>query len=223
MIKINILTLFPQLIEPHFEYLPYKKAVEIGALETKIWNLRDYALDSYGTVDGKVYGGGTGMILMVEPIYQALKDITKQEPTHIKDSEFGAKNRVILLSPKGQRFTQEKAKELSKMNSLTLICGRYEGVDARVTENLVTDVISIGDYITSGGESPSLVITESITRLLPGVLEKEEATKIESFSDGATLEYPQYTRPEDYKGMKVPDVLLSGNHQKIEKWRKKQT
>lgn len=213
MLNFNIITLFPSLIEPHLKELPFKKALEKEIISTKIINLRDYAIDKHGTVDDKPYGGGTGMLLRVEPIYKALEDIKQTEKTQDK--------RIILLSPKGETFTQQKAKELSKAEEITFISGRYEGVDARI-EDYVTDIISIGEYVLSGGELPLLVIMESITRLLPGVLEKEDATNIESFENNV-LEYPQYTRPEEFMGKKVPQILLSGHHAEIEKWRKEKS
>ncbi len=216
MTRFNILTLFPELIQPHLEYLPFKRATEKKCAEYKLWNLRNYDIDKRGTVDDKPYGGGTGMLLMVEPIYNALSDIHGESP---EETVRKGKTRVILLSPRGKKYTQKYAEELSKEQNITIICGRYEGVDARVEENYVTDVISIGDYVLSGGEIPALAILESVTRLLPGVLEKEEAVSIESFADGA-IEFPQYTRPEEFKGKKVPEVLLSGNHKEIEKWKK---
>lgn len=216
MIRFNVLTLFPELIQPHLEFLPFKRAVEKNAAEYKLWNLRDYALDKRGTVDDRPFGGGTGMLLMPQPIYDALNDIHGELPENVIKKEG---TRVILLSPRGKKYGQQLAKELSKAQEITLICGRYEGVDARVEENYVTDVVSIGDYVLSGGEVPALTILESVTRLLPQVIEKEDAVINESFSDG-NIEYPQYTRPEIFKGKKVPDVLLSGNHKEIEKWKK---
>ncbi|KKS07173.1 MAG: tRNA (guanine-N(1)-)-methyltransferase [candidate division WWE3 bacterium GW2011_GWE1_41_27] len=216
MIRFNVLTLFPELIQPHLEFLPFKRAVEKNAAEYKLWNLRDYALDKRGTVDDKPFGGGTGMLLMPQPIYDALNDIHGESP---EDTIKKGGTRVILLSPRGKKYNQKYAEELTKAREVTLICGRYEGVDARVEENYVTDIISIGDYVLSGGEVPALTILESVTRLLPQVIEKEDAVTNESFSNGS-LEYPQYTRPEIFKGKKVPDVLLSGNHKEIEKWKK---
>jgi len=216
MIRFNVLTLFPELIQPHLEFLPFKRAVEKKAAEYKLWNLRDYALDKRGTVDDKPYGGGTGMLLMPEPIYSALSDIHAGLPEDVI-KKGGV--RIILLSPRGKKYDQKYAEDLSKEREITLICGRYEGVDARIEENYVTDVISIGDFVLSGGEVPALTILESVTRLLPRVIEKEDAVANESFSNG-TIEYPQYTRPEIFKGKKVPDVLLSGNHKEIEKWKK---
>lgn len=214
MLKFNVITLFPGLFEPHLKNLPFKKALEKKLMDIKLINLRDYALDKRGTVDGKPYGGGTGMILMAEPIYRALATLYGE--TQNKSSKQNA--RIILLSPKGRKFDQKMAKDLLHAKDITFICGRYEGIDARV-ENMVTDIISIGDFVLSGGELPTLVIMESITRLIPGVLEKESATQIESHMNNY-LEFPQYTRPKDFRGMKVPSVLLSGNHRDIEKWKK---
>jgi len=204
MLKFNVITLFPNLFEEHLNNLPFKKAITKKLIAINLVNLRDFALNSYGTVDDKPYGGGTGMILMIEPIYKALEGL----------------KHPILLSPTGIKYNQKKAGELSKLSEITLICGRYEGVDARVKDNLVTEVISIGNYILSGGELAALAIMESVTRLIPGVLEKQEAFEDESFSNGH-LEYPQYTRPEVFKKMEVPKVLLSGNHKEIEQWKKK--
>jgi len=220
MIKFNVITLFPDLIDKHLEYLPFKKALEQCLLEINLVNLRDYALDDYGSVDDKPYGGGVGMLLRVEPIYNALHDLSLVLDGKINIKK-GSKSKVVLLSPKGQKFTQKKARKYSGLEEVTLICGRYEGVDARV-ESFVDEIVSIGDYILSGGELGALVIMESTTRLLPGILEKEDAAKIESFSQGDEnqLEYPQYTRPENFKELKVPKILLSGDHGKIAKWRK---
>jgi len=218
MIKFDIVTLFPQLFSEHFSNLPFKKAVEKSIAQYNLWNLRDYAIDKRGTVDDKTYGGGVGMILMIEPLHKALKAIYGPNSMPSKDCK---RQRVVVLSPRGETFTQAKAVELSQCEQITFLCGRYEGMDARVEENYATDVISVGNYVVSGGELPALTIMESITRLLPGVLEKENASKIESFSDeeGREIEYPQYTRPEDFNGIKVPEVLINGNHKEIEKWR----
>ncbi len=230
MLKIDVLTLFPNLFEEHINNLPFKRALINEKLNIKLWNLRNYALDSYGTVDDTPYGGGVGMILRIEPIYNALIDIIGSElensnliPASKNKSEFIKKyGRVIVLSPRGKTFDQNLAKELSLESKITIICGRYEGIDARVEENYATDVVSVGNYVLSGGELPALVIMESITRLLPGVLQKETAAETESFSHGQNTEYPQYTRPVEFNGFKIPDVLLSGNHKEIEKWRKQE-
>jgi len=220
MNKYNVITLFPDLIEKHLEYLPFKKALEQGLLEVNLVNLRDYALDNYGSVDDKPYGGGVGMLLRIEPIYNALHDLGLVLDGKI-NAKKSSKSKIVLLSPQGQKFIQKKARRYSGLEELTLICGRYEGIDARV-ESFVDEVVSMGDYVLSGGELGALAIMESTTRLLPGVLEKEDAAKIESFSQGDEnrLEYPQYTRPENFKGLKVPEILLSGDHGKIAKWRK---
>jgi len=246
MIKFDVITLFPQLFKPHLQNLPFKKAIEKNLLKIDLHNLRDFAVDERGTVDDRPYGGGPGMILMAEPIVKALENIFGNESIAPPASATGApltdnaarlqhsdeldydeqapsarKNKkVILLSPRGQKFTQKKARELSEREHIALICGRYEGVDARIEENYVDEIISIGDYVVSGGELPALIVMEAVTRLLPGVLEKAEASKLESFSNGA-VDHPQYTRPEDFKGIKVPEILLSGNHAEIEKWKEK--
>lgn len=209
MLSFEVVTLFPSLFEEHLKHLPLKKAIGKGLVEVSFHNIRDYAVDKRGSVDDKTYGGGTGMIIRPEPIFDAVKQIEKKK-----------NSKIVLLSPRGQKYTQKKAHEYSLLSQLILISGRYEGVDARVEQGLADEVISIGDYVLSGGEIPALAIMESVTRLLPGILEKEGATKIESFEDGG-VEYPQYTRPEEYKEMKVPEVLLSGNHAEIEEWRRK--
>lgn len=205
--RFDVVTLFPELFSNHLNNLPFKKAQQEKIAEVNLHSLRDFAIDKHGTVDDKPYGGGKGMLLMIEPIYKALQTIPK-------------KGRVILLSPRGKKYDQKLAKELSLEDHITFICGRYEGIDARV-EDLATDVISIGDYVLSGGELPALVIMESILRLKPGILD-EEATQEESFTKNS-LEHPQYTRPEEFNGMKVPEVLLSGNHKEIEKWKEEHT
>jgi tRNA (guanine37-N1)-methyltransferase len=231
MINFDIITLFPELFEPFLKRLPFKKAVDLKKAKYNLWDLKSFSTNNYGSVDDKTYGGGVGMILMIEPIYKALEKIygkrsMKKQIEGKKNKSLGENKKIILLSPRGEKFTQKMAKELTKYSQITLICGRYEGVDARVEESIASEVISIGDFVLSGGEIPALAVMESVTRLLPKVLEKKEASMIESFSnqqaDGSKyIEYPQYTRPEVFMGLKVPDVLLSGNHQEIEKWRKK--
>ena len=204
--KIDILTLFPEM------FLPLKtsiigRATENNLLEINLVNFRDYSKDRLKHVDDTPYGGGAGMLLKPEPIYDAYKDI-------IKD---GVKCKVIYMSPKGKLFNQEKAKELSKENHLIILCGHYEGVDERIIEEIVDEEISIGDYVLTGGELPAMVVVDSIARNIEGVL-SEDSTIDESFSKGL-LEYPQYTRPEEFMGRKVPEVLLSGNHAKVDEWR----
>jgi len=204
-LEINIITLFPNLFEEFKNVLPFKRALEKNLITLNIINLRDFAIDERGSVDDRPYGGGGGMILRVEPIVEALNTLTNKEE-------------VIVLNPKGDLFNQEMAEELTSKKSLTFICGRYEGIDQRVIDNYSTKEISVGKFVCSGGEAPTIVILESILRLLPGVLD-EEITKDESYQDGQK-EYPQYTRPENYEGLKVPEVLLSGNHKEIENWKK---
>lgn len=209
---IDILTLFPEMFEGPFNYSILKRAKEKGVVKINIHYLRNWAKDKHKTTDDKPFGGGAGMILKVEPIDMAIKDLTK------KDKK-GAKRKIILLSPQGKVLTQEKVKELSNLDHLILIAGHYEGVDQRVIDHLIDEELSIGDYILTGGEIPTMVVVDSVVRLLPGVLEKE-VTENESFSKRDILDYPQYTQPREYKGWKVPEVLLSGNHKEIEKWRK---
>jgi tRNA (guanine37-N1)-methyltransferase len=220
MLKIDILTLFPEMFKGVFSESIIKRAQEKGLVEIKIHNLRDWAEDKRGTVDDKPYGGGVGMILRADVIDHALNKLKTENIKH----------NTILLTPQGQTFNQKKAQELAKEKHLIFICGHYEGVDERVREHLVDEEISIGDYVLTGGEIPGMIVVDAIVRLLPGVLEKEEATRYESFQSPVTshqspvlLEHPQYTRPEKYKNWKVPELLLSGNHQKIEEWRKKQS
>lgn len=189
-----------------FEESIIKRAQEKGLVEIKIYDLRNWAKDKHKTVDDRPYGGGVGMVLMVEPVYQALEDLKIQN------------SRTVLLDPGGESFTQKKAQKLSQAGHLILIAAHYEGVDQRIREHLIDEEISIGDYVLTGGELPAMVLTDAITRLIPGVLEKAEATQKESFSEDL-LEYHQYTRPENFKEWKVPEVLLSGNHKKIEDWR----
>ncbi len=208
MVKIEILTLFPEMFKGPFDESIIKRAQEKGLVEIKIHNLRKWAKDKHKSVDGRPFGGGVGMILMVEPIAEALKGLRKKE------------TRVILLTPQGKVFNQKMAKKFSREKHLLFISGHYEGVDERVREHLVDEETSIGDYVLTGGELPSMVVVDTIVRLVPGVLEKKEATKEESFS-AKTLEYPQYTRPADYQGWKVPEVLLSGDHAEIKAWRQK--
>jgi len=214
MIKFDIVTLFPQLFKEHIENLPFRRALVKNSASYNLWDLRDFAIDKRGTVDDKTYGGGVGMILMIEPVYKALESIYDGKIPS-KSSE---KRRIVVLTPRGEMLTQQKVRELSQCDQITLLCGRYEGMDARIEENIATDLISVGNFVLSGGELPALSVMEAITRLLPGVLEKKDAIEIESFSNG-NIEYPQYTRPEDFKGMKVPEVLLNGNHKEINKWR----
>jgi tRNA (guanine37-N1)-methyltransferase len=224
--QFDIITIFPNIFDCYFNESIIKRAQAKKLVKINIRNLRDYTNDKHQTVDDRPYGGGPGMILMIEPIYKAVTALKKRNK----------KRRIILLSAKGKKFNQKMAQKFSKLDQLILICGRYEGVDERVAKYVADEEISIGDYILTGGEVPAMVIVDAVTRLVPGVI-SQESLKEESFSDARysksdfkiknckskiIKEYPQYTRPENFRGWRVPQVLLSGNHQKIEEWRKKQ-
>lgn len=207
--KIKVISLFPEMFPPALETSMLFKAKDKGIVEFEYINLRDFGLGPRKTVDDIVYGGGDGMLLKPEPIIAAIEHSKKDIPEAT----------VILMTPRGKRFTQAEAKNIAeKEKDLIFVCGRYEGYDERITE-FVDSQISIGDYVLTGGELPAMVVIDSVIRLLPGVLGGETSAEIESFSDGETLEYPQYTRPEEFRGMKVPKVLLSGNHSEIKNWR----
>lgn len=208
--RFDIITIFPDIFSSYFNESIVGRAVKNGLVKINPVNLRDYTKDNHKTVDDSPYGGGAGMVMMIEPIYKTVKDIKKK----------GGK--VILLSAKGKKFDQKKAREFAKLKQLVLICGRYEGVDERVAEHIADEEISIGDYVLTGGELPAMIITDAVVRLLPGVI-AQESLKEESFSEEGRVEYPQYTRPEKFKNWQVPEVLLSGNHKEIEKWRKELT
>ena len=216
-ITFNIVTLFPDIIKPHLSFLPISRAIEKGLVKINFINPRDFAIDEKGTVDDKPYGGGVGMVLRIEPFYDALKSIGLHNKTTIDTS----KNKIIALTASGKTYNQKYTRELAECDTITFLCGRYEGLDHRIETELSTESISIGNYVLSGGELPTLVIIESIVRLIPDILEKPEATQKESYSDDECnlVEAPQYTRPEEFNGAKVPEVLLSGNHAQIEKYR----
>jgi tRNA (guanine37-N1)-methyltransferase len=207
--KIDVLTLFPAMFAGPLDESIVKRAREKSLLDLKIHNLRDWTHDRHKTVDDKPFGGGPGMLLKVEPLFEAIESLQRE------------KTKVILLSPSGRKFTQEIARELSQETDLLLVCGSYEGFDERVREALADDELSIGDYVLTNGALPAMVVIDAVARLLPGVLGDDESSHDESFSAGL-LEYPQYTRPAEFRGMKVPEVLLSGNHAEIEKWRREQ-
>ncbi|MEK7595581.1 MAG: tRNA (guanosine(37)-N1)-methyltransferase TrmD [Patescibacteria group bacterium] len=210
----KIITLFPSLFDSVFSQSIIKRAIEKKLIEIKLINLRDFALDSYGTVDDKPYGGGTGMLLMAEPIFKALRSLDV-EPLKSKRTKDDSK--ILLTTPRGHQLNQAKIRDFSHLSELIIICGRYEGVDERIHKFVCDEEVSVGDYVLTGGEIPAMVIVDSITRLLEGVLAKKDATTKESFSENL-LEYPQYTRPENFEGLEVPKILLSGNHKEIENW-----
>jgi len=206
--KIDILTLFPKMFKGPFDESIIKRAQKKGLIEIQTHDLRKWTKDKRKTVDDRPFGGGTGMILMVEPIYKALRDLKNKN------------SKVILMDPRGRTFNQKIAGNLAKEKHLIFICGHYEGVDERVKKHLVDEEISIGDYVLTGGELPAMIIIDTLIRQIPGVLIKPEASSKESFSENL-LEYPQYTRPANFKGWKITEVLLSGNHRQIAEWRKK--
>lgn len=208
---IDILTLFPQMFQGMFSLGIFKRAIDQKLVSVGIHNIRDYSHDKHHTVDDYPYGGGAGMVLKPEPIFEAVESI-KREP---------ATAPIILLTPQGRLFSQQVAQELSQYSHLILICGHYEGVDERVREHLATDEISIGDYVLSGGELAAMVVIDAVFRLLPGVL-GSEASPLDDSHVAGLLEYPQYTRPATYRGWSAPEVLLSGNHAQIAHWRREQ-
>ncbi|MFH1719599.1 MAG: tRNA (guanosine(37)-N1)-methyltransferase TrmD [Planctomycetota bacterium] len=210
--RIDILTLFPQVFESPLSCSILKRAQDNGLIEIALTDIRDFSADSYRKVDDKPYGGGPGMVMMPGPVFDCFEHVRKLSPD---------KCRVILLTPQGQKFDQAKARELSSEKRLILIAGKYEGFDERIRTGLGAEQISIGDYVLSGGELAAMVIIDAVARLLAGALGDETSAKDDSFSDGL-LEYPQYTRPEVFRGMKVPDILLSGDHAKIAEWRRRQ-
>jgi len=222
----HIITIFPKIFDSYFSESIVKRALKSGKIKIKVHNLRDYTTDKHRTVDDTPYGGGPGMIMKVEPVYNCLKAINFQFSifNFQKKSKLQVTNyklRTILFSAKGKRYTQADAKRLAKYENLILICGRYEGVDERVAKYLADEEISVGDYVLTGGEIPAMAVVDSITRLIPGVLGNKESAKKESFLKKGYLEHPQYTKPAEFQGWKVPEVLMSGNHKKIEEWRKK--
>lgn len=209
--KINILTIFPIFFENPLETSILKRAINKNLIKFEILNLRDFAKDRHQTTDQRPFGGGPGMVMMIEPIDKAL------EYLQVKKGDLNKK--IILTSAKGSVFTQETARNFANLDELTIICGHYEGVDERVALHLVDEEIRIGDYVLTGGEVAALVMSDAITRLIPGVLGNDESNHNESHSQPGKLAHPQFTKPSNYKGMVVPDVLLSGNHQEIANWR----
>ncbi|MBI3117254.1 MAG: tRNA (guanosine(37)-N1)-methyltransferase TrmD [Candidatus Hydrogenedentes bacterium] len=209
--RIDVLTLFPELFDPFLTASLLGKAIQAGVLTVELTNIRDFATDRHRTVDDAPYGGGAGMVMKCEPIVAALDSLEGRN----------SRERVVLLSPRGQRLTQDLVQDLGEEEDLVLLCGRYEGVDERVAETLVTDEISIGDYVLSGGELPAMVLIEAVSRMLPGVIGAWESVETDSFFEGL-LAPPQYTRPPSFRGMDVPEVLMQGNHAAIRRWRRKE-
>ena len=210
--RIDVLTLFPEMFESPLSHSILKRAQETGIVDIVLTNIRDFATDNYRKVDDKPYGGGPGMVMMPGLVFDCFEYVEKLSPE---------KGRVILLTPQGQKFNQAKSVELSAEKRLVLIAGKYEGFDERIRTGLGAEQISIGDYVLSGGELAAMIIIDAVVRLLPGALGDEDSAQDDSFSEGL-LEYPQYTRPEVFRGMKVPEILLSGDHAKIAEWRRQQ-
>lgn len=212
MKSFYVLTLFPEMIEGTLSHSITGRAIKDGMINVEAINIRNFTKDKHRHVDDYPYGGGAGMVMQPQPIYDAYKSI----------EEKAGKARVLYMSPQGRRFDQKMAGELAKEESLIILCGHYEGVDERIIEEIVTDEVSIGDFVLTGGELAAIALIDTVSRLVPGVLNKEESYENESFSDGL-LEYPQYTRPPEFMGRQVPDILLSGHHANIDKWRRKQS
>ncbi|HVI70018.1 MAG TPA: tRNA (guanosine(37)-N1)-methyltransferase TrmD [Pyrinomonadaceae bacterium] len=216
MLRFDIITIFPEFFDEVIDCGILRRARNAGLVEVKAHDLRQWTTDKHHVVDDRPFGGGDGMILKPEPIFAGVEALTGAS----RKEDLPAKTRVMLLSAQGEVFSQALAQDFSQNTShVVLLCGRYEGVDERVTEALVTDEVSIGDYVLSGGEPAAVVVVDAVVRLLPGALGSETSAVYESFSEGL-LDHPQYTRPPEFRGMKVPDVLLSGNHAEIERWRK---
>ena len=211
--NFHILTLFPEMVMNGLNTSIIGRAINNGLLSIEAVNIRDFAENKHNRVDDYTYGGGAGMLMQAGPVYGAYQSIAEKTEK---------KPRVIYLSPQGQTFSQEMAEDFAKEEELVFLCGHYEGIDERVLEEIVTDYVSIGDYVLTGGELPAMVMIDAISRLIPGVLHNDASAEFESFQDNL-LEYPQYTRPEEWHGKKVPEVLLSGHHVNIEKWRREQS
>jgi len=210
--RIDIISLFPEFIEAFYQHSIIKRARETGLLDLDVTNPRSFTYDRHHMVDDTLYGGGSGMLMKVEPLYRAVEVVRRTVP----------RRRIILMGPAGQTFSQKKAKELAKYDQLILICGHYEGVDFRVEQHLADEVISVGDYVLTGGEIPAMAVTDAIARMIPGVLGASDSAACDSFY-ASLLEYPQYTKPASFRGIDVPDVLRNGHHGHIDAWRKEQS
>lgn len=215
--RFHIMTLFPDMILNGLNTSIIGRAAAKGILQIEAWNIRDYAFNKHSSVDDYPYGGGAGMLMQAEPVYQTYKAICDKI-----NFEEGKRPRVVYLSPQGQPFCQKMAEEFAQEEELVLLCGHYEGIDERVLEEIVTDYVSAGDYVLTGGELPAMIMVDAISRLIPGVLHNNASAEFESFQD-SLLEYPHYSRPEVWHDKKVPPILLSGHHANVEKWRRKQS
>ena len=214
MLKFDIITIFPEIFDSYFKESLIKRALDKRLIKINVHNLRKWTKDRHHTVDDKPFGGGLGMVMKVEPIFRAVAALKKSKIQN-------PKSKIILFTPRGKRFNQQMATKWSKLNQLILICGRYEGVDERVAKHIADEEISIGDYVLMGGELPAMIVVETVSRLVPGIVGKTQFLKERVTKCRGFVEYPQYTRPEDFKSWKVPKVLLSGNHKKIVEWHEK--
>jgi len=212
--RIDVLTLFPEVFEPFLASSIVGRAIEAGIASVQCVNFREFAHDKHHSVDDRPFGGGPGMVLMCQPIFDALE---KAEQNHESEPV------RIILTPQGERLSQPLAAELARERGLVLVCGHYEGFDERICQGLEPMEISVGDFITNGGEVPAMLLIDSVIRMIPNVLGDETSSKYDSFAESGLLEYPQYTRPREFRGMEVPEILLSGNHREIENWRKEQS
>ena len=218
--QFDVFTILPEVFPTYLDTSILKKAQERGLIDIRIHNIRDYTQDKHHTTDDTPYGGGGGMVMKPEPIFAAVETVLGRNP-RLPSPETASNIPIILLTPQGRVFTQKVAEELSHHEHIALICGRYEGIDERIREHLVTDEISVGDYVLTGGELPALVLIDAVARLIPGVLGDPTGAEDDSHAMGL-LEYPHYTKPPEFRGWRVPDILLSGDHGKIEKWRREQ-
>ena len=215
--QFEVFTLLPEVFPPYLESSILQRARQRGLIDVRVHNIRDYTHDKHHTTDDTPYGGGGGMVMKPEPVFEAIESVLGLDPGHAQPAPIP----IILLDPQGRLFTQRVAEDFAGYERIALLCGRYEGVDERIREHIVTDEISIGDYVLTGGELPALVVIDAIARLIPGVLGDPTGAEDDSHSMGL-LEYPHYTKPSEFRGWKVPEILLSGDHAKIEKWRREQ-
>ena len=212
--RFDVLTIFPETFDGYLQQSLLKLAIDRGLIEVKLWDFRDWATDKHCSVDDKPFGGGPGMLICCQPVFDCVEAVQA-------DAERPGK--LVMLTPQGQRLNQKLVRELKEYERLLLLCGRYEGFDERIRIGLEPLEISVGDFVTNGGEVPAMLVIDAVMRLVPEVLGDETSSEYESFAEPGLLEYPQYTRPREFRGMRVPDVLLSGNHQKIERWRTEQS
>jgi tRNA (guanine37-N1)-methyltransferase len=212
--RFDILTIFPEIFESYLNQSLLKRAIQRGLVDVRLWNFRNWASDKHKSVDDKPFGGGPGMLICCQPVFECAEAVQADAPQP---------GQLLMLTPQGRRLDQQFVRKLAGYDRLLLLCGRYEGFDERIREGLQPLEVSAGDLVTNGGEVPAMLVIDTVIRLIPGVLGDESSSKYESFSESGLLEYPQYTRPREFREMKVPEILLGGNHQEIERWRKEQS